>query len=104
MKVLQASEEYFITLGLIFPDSKRWSVIKAYLTNFIFLFFMGPFLCGTCATYVYYNSHDLIGSMNAVMLTVGSFMCSSKYLSLRLSTDTLKVVLESFQRFADQGL
>lgn len=103
MKILQASEQYFVATGLITPDSKCSTLIKAFLINFCCLFFMGPFLCGASSAYVYYNIDNIGESANAIMIVVGSFMCFNKYLCLRLYTESLKKLMKSFQEFVDQG-
>lgn len=103
MKILKSSELWFEVTGVIAPDIKRSTFLKALAKNVVFLLVMGPFLLEITTASIYHHFNELEKSIIAIMLLLGGVMSVGKYSCLRLKNEAIKKLISDCQGLFDAG-
>lgn len=104
MKILEISEWLFVQLGIIFVDSTCFSLIRAYVVNFLYLATLGFIAPAFFGMYCY---HYLHGDVEEALLGFngfnGSLVSCVQYFLLVLNRQKLMDLVESVQQLVDKG-
>lgn len=104
MRILKVSEYYFGLNGILVLSTGRSASIKAFFRNAFAVLFMGPFVCGLSAAYIYLNPDEAEKCVKSFSIICGAFLVAGKSFTLKLNGKKLKSLIEIFQETVDKGL
>lgn len=97
MKVLELNTYYLSLTGILPSDNKIVKRVANCLLGFGVLYGVSI----TSATYIYFNFHDVTGSVNALIPCLGGLSCGGAYLCAILNGKSIKTIYNELQTIVD---
>lgn len=103
MKILKMSEYCFGVTGILVLNENCSTKILAFIQNFLFAVFLGPFLTVTSVAFIYYNRDNFDDCFTSFATIFVGTMITGKYSSLKFEEKRIKKLIDTFQETVDEG-